>query len=69
MLCMEVVKAVNPKSSYHKEKIFFSFFFCIYMRRQMFNKTYCGNHFMMYVSQIIMLYTFNIQSYMSTISQ
>ena len=26
------------------------------------HSTYCGNHFMMYVSQIVMLYTLNLHS-------
>lgn len=41
---MKIVKRVNPKSSHCKEKIILFF--------------YCGNHFMMYISQIFMLYTY-----------
>ena len=45
---MKIVKRVNPKSSHCKEKIILFF--------------YCGNHFMMYISQIIVLYTLNLYS-------
>lgn len=59
---MEVVKWVNSKSSHLKEKInsFFPHFFLLYQYEMMdVNKTYCGNHFMTYVSQTFMLYTWN----------
>lgn len=42
---MKVVERVNPKSSHCKGKNCLPFF-------------YCGNHFMMHVSQIFMLYTY-----------
>ena len=61
---------VNPKKSYHREKIFFSIFFCIYMKWEMLTKliNYCINNFMMYVSEIFMLHT-NLQSCLSIASQ
>ena len=46
---------VNPKRSYHKEKIF-SISLILYLYEMIdIHKTY-DNHFMVYVSQIIMLY-------------
>ena len=54
---MKVVKRVNPKHSHPKEKIIF-ISLIVYLYEMMdVPKTYCNNHFMMYVSQIIMLYT------------
>ena len=35
MLCMKVVKRGNPKSSHHKEKIFFSFSLILYLYEMM----------------------------------
>ena len=32
MLYIEIVKRINPKASPHKENIFFSLYFYIYMR-------------------------------------
>ena len=44
-------------------KAFLLFFkFCIYMRIWIVNKLICDNHFMMYVSQIIVLYALNLYS-------
>lgn len=58
MLCMKAVKRVNPKSSHHK--IIFLFFLIFYLSEMMdVHPTYCGNNFMMYVSQIIMLHNLN----------
>ena len=60
------VKRVNPKSSHHKEKKVFLFLqfvqtFNFYLYQMMdVHYIYYGNHFMMYVSQIIMLYTLNL---------
>ena len=56
---MKVVKTVNPRSSHHKEKYFFLFFHLCEMINV--HET-CGNHFMIYGSQIIMLYTLNLYS-------
>ena len=59
---MKVVQRVNPKSSHHKEKTFLYFFnFCIHEMMDV-PLTYCGHHFMMCISQIIMLYTLNLYS-------
>ena len=55
MLYMKVVNRINPKNSHHKGKIFFFSSF-VSMRRQMFTKTIV-THFMMFVRQIIRLYT------------
>lgn len=75
MIHMKVFKTVDPKSSYHKEKICFSFSFfpTIYVMIDV-NKIYWGNHFMIYVSQIIMLHTLNLyngvcQLYLKTVHQ
>ena len=60
---MKIVKRVNPKSSHLKKKTFLYFFtiLCLYVIMDMY-QTYCANHFMMYVSQIIMLFTLNLSS-------
>ena len=59
---MKVVKRVNPKSSHHKEKVYFFYFFNVVSiwddRCSLIWK--CDDHCMMYVSQIIMLYTLNL---------
>ena len=56
---MKVVKSVNTKRS-HQGKIFFlSFLFYLYKIMDC-HQPYCDNHFMMYTSQIIMLYTLNL---------
>ena len=61
---MKAVERVNPKSSHHKEKVFFFFFlFILYLYEMVdIHQIFCDNHFMMYVSQIIMLHTINIHS-------
>ena len=56
MLCMKVTKRVNPK-----KKIFFLSYF-VSIRDDGCSLTYCDNHFMMYLSQIIMLYTLKLYS-------
>ena len=58
MLHMKVVNRVNPK----KAKIFFYFFNFVFICHDKYSLTYCGHHFMMYVSQIVMLYTLNLYS-------
>ena len=56
------VKRVT-KSARHKEKIYFSISLMLYIYEMIYTQqTYCDNHFMMYVSQIIMLYTLNLYS-------
>ena len=51
---------VNPKNSHHKEKIFLkNLYLCEVMD---IHQTYCDNHFIMYVSQIIMLYTLSLNN-------
>ena len=51
---MKVVKRVNPKSLYHKENMFFSISLTLYLYEMMnVHQTYCGHHFMIYVSRII----------------
>ena len=59
-LGMKVVKRVNPTTSHHKEKVFLSFSFILYLCEVM--DVHCGDHFMMYVSQIMILYTLNLYS-------
>ena len=60
MLCMKAVKRVNPKSSHHKKKKF-SISLILYLYEMAgIHETYCDNHFMMYVSQFIMLSTLNL---------
>ena len=50
---MKGAKRVNPKSSHHEENIFFSISLMLYLYEMIdVRSTYCGNHFMMYVSQI-----------------
>ena len=61
MLNMKAVKGVNPKSPHHKEKMSFSFIVYLYEMMNV-HWTYCGNHFMMYTSQIIRLYTLHAYS-------
>lgn len=57
----KAAKRVNPKSSHHKEKLK-KISLVLYMYEMMDgHSTYCG-HFMMYVSQVIMLYTLKLYS-------
>ena len=58
---MKAVERLNPKSSHHKEKIFFLFILYLYEMVDI-HQIFCDNHFMMYISQIIMLHTINIHS-------
>ena len=58
---MKAVEGLNPKSSHHKEKIFFLFILYLYEMVDI-HQIFCDNHFMMYISQIIMLHTINIHS-------
>ena len=59
----KLLRRVNPKSSHHKKKNCLSISLILYLREITdVHQTYCGNHFMMYVSQIIMLYTLNLHS-------
>ena len=54
-LCYKVVEGINPKSSHQKTKIFA---FILYLYEMMeAHYTYFGNHFMVWLSQIIILYT------------
>ena len=63
MLYMKIVKKVNPKSSRHKEKEYFFYFFnFVSIWDDRCSLTYCDKHFMMYVGQIIMLYMLNLYS-------
>ena len=57
---MEAVETVNPKSFNHKKK-FFSISWISNLYEMMdAHWTYCDNHFVMYVNQIIMLCTFSL---------
>ena len=59
---MKAVKTVNPKSSHHKGNIF-SISLILYLHEMTDDhQTYQGDHFMMCVSQTIMLYTLNLYS-------
>ena len=49
---------INPELA--QRRILFSFFF--YYKSVWGDGTYCDNHFMMYVSQITVLYTLNLYS-------
>lgn len=52
---MKVVRRVDPKTSHYKEKYMYV---CMYPYEIMdTNSTYCGNHFIINVSQIIIPYT------------
>ena len=54
------VKTLNPKSSHHKEGKFFKM---LYLYEMMYvHWTYCGNHFIMDESQLIMLYALILYS-------
>ena len=57
MLHIKVVKTINPKSSLFLGTLF-SISLILYLYEMIdFHETYCGNYFIMHVSQIIMLYT------------
>ena len=59
---MKAVRRVNSKTSHHKEKVF-SISLIVYLCEMMdVHYIYCGNYFMMYVSQIIMWHTLNLYS-------
>ena len=47
-------------SSHNKEKYVFFYFWILYLYDA--HLTYCDNHFMMYINQIMMLYTLNLYS-------
>lgn len=54
------------ESSHHKKKHLLPISFILYPYEMMdVYETYCDNHFMKYVSHIIMLYTFNLHSAVS----
>lgn len=56
---------MNPKSSYHKEKVLVFFFlvFLLYLyEKTNFIWPCCSNHFTIYVTQAIMLYTSDLYS-------
>ena len=69
MVCLKV-KEVNPKSSHHKEKKNIFFFFVLKNLYKMMNinqiycdycdNDYCGNHFTIYASPVIMLYPLSL---------
>ena len=62
MLYMRVMKTVNPEFS-SQEKKFFSISLVLYLYEMMDGyQTYCEDHFVMFVSQIMMLYTLNVFS-------
>lgn len=63
MFYMKVVMRVNPKIYHPREKYIFFFFLYLYDMMDV-HKTYCDNHFMMYKSQIIKLYSLNLYSAM-----
>ena len=56
VMCYICKLRVNSKSSHQKKKITFPFILYLYDMTDI-QWTYCGNHFMMHTSQIIMLYT------------
>ena len=60
MLYMKV-KRVKPKSSYYKEKNHFCFVLYLYEMMDV-QLSYCGNHYMIYANQNIMLYIVNLYS-------
>ena len=67
MLCMKVVKRVNPEFSSQGILVYFSF--ALYQQEMM---NYCGHHFMMYINQSTMLsigLKLNTMLCMSVISQ
>ena len=58
-----VVKRVNSKCSHHKEEKYFLFLLILFLHEKMnIHQTYCSNHFMMHVRQIIMLYSLDLHS-------
>ena len=58
MLYMKV-KRVSSKSSHHKEKNILKLLYLCEVMDVHCGNDYCGHHFIMYVSQIITLYTLN----------
>jgi len=61
MLYMRVMKTVNPEFSSQEKN--FSISLVLYLYEMMDGyQTYCGDHFVMFVSQIMMLYTLNVFS-------
>ena len=56
MIYKKVAKRVDPKSSHHKEKIFFLPY--LYEMMDVY-QTYCGHHFTIYVSQTFVTYSLN----------
>ena len=55
LLC--VVKRGDSESSHHRGKTLFFFYFLYLYEMTDVNETYCGHHFTIHVSQVIMLYT------------
>ena len=64
LLYINVIKRGNFKNSYHN-KICFVFFYNFVCKMTDVHQTYCGSHFMMYVSQTITLYALNLYSAVS----
>jgi len=63
MLYVKVVPRVNLKSSHHGEKKIFSMSLILEVYDLMgVHQTCCSSHFIIYVSQISMLYTLNLYS-------
>ena len=60
MLHVKIIKRVNPKSSHHRKNILLMSL--ILLLRMDAYKIYCYNHFIIDVSQIIMLYTLNLST-------
>lgn len=60
---MKMVKRVNPKSSHHKKKHYFSISLILYLYEKVdIHYTSGDNHFMIYGSPVIMLYILNLNS-------
>ena len=69
MLYMKVIKRGNPEFS-SQRKNFIRISLILHLYEMMYvHQTYCNNHFMKYGGQIIMLYTLNLYSTMSILSQ
>ena len=56
--CFKVFMKGNPKSSHHKEK---KIVFLLYLQEMLdVHSTYHSNHFMMYVSHVLILYRLHL---------
>lgn len=61
MNCRKAIKRVDPKSSYHQEKIVFFSSYCISPEIMDVKENHWDNHSTIYVNQAIMLFALTVR--------